>query len=102
MIKGNSPRLVMRITSVPQLLTCTKAPSPATAPFDSCHGRVSGITKFVSVVPPTAVVKLLQHSGLGSNTGMGFLRTNDLSEIKTGELNLDFGAWLKTGKWFEN
>ena len=44
-IKGNSPRLVMRITSVPQLLTCTKAPSPATAPFDSCHGRVSGINK---------------------------------------------------------
>ena len=59
-------------------------------------------TKFVSVVPPTAVVKLLQHSGLGSNTGMSFLRTNDLSEIKTGELNLDFGVWLKTWKWFEN
>ena len=33
---------------------------------------------------------------------MGFLRTNDLSEIKSGELNLDFGVWLKTGKWFEN
>ena len=43
--------------------------------------------------------QLLQHSGLGSNTGMGFLRTNDLSEIETGELNLDFGVWLKTGKW---
>ena len=28
---------------------------------------------------------------------MGFLRTNDLSEIKTGELNLDFWVWLKTG-----
>ena len=28
---------------------------------------------------------------------MGFLRTNDLSEIKTGELNLDFGVSLKTG-----
>ena len=27
---------------------------------------------FVSYVPSTAVVKLLQHSGLGSNTGMGF------------------------------
>ena len=25
---------------------------------------------------------------------MGFLRTNDLSEIKTGELNLDFGVGL--------
>ena len=54
-------------------------------------------TKFISYTPPTAVVKLLQYSGLGSNTGMGFLRTNDLSEIKTGELNLDFGVWLKTG-----
>ena len=28
---------------------------------------------------------------------MGFLRTNDLSEIKTGELNLNFWVWLKTG-----
>ena len=28
---------------------------------------------------------------------MGFPRTNDLSEIKTGELNLDFGVWLKKG-----
>ena len=43
------------------------------------------------------VVKLLQYSGPGSNTGMGFLRTNDLSEIKNGELNLDFGVWVKTG-----
>ena len=42
-------------------------------------------------------MKLLQYSGLGSNTGMGFLRTNDLSEIKTSELNLDFGVWIKTG-----
>ena len=40
MIKENSPELVMRITSVPQLLTCTKAPSPTTSSFDSCHGRV--------------------------------------------------------------
>ena len=39
---------------------------------------------------------LLQYSGLGSNTWMGFLRTKDLSEIKTSELNLDFGVWLKT------
>ena len=28
---------------------------------------------------------------------MGFLRTNDLSEIKNGEFGLDFGVWLKTG-----
>ena len=33
---------------------------------------------FVSYVPLTAVVKLLQYSGLGSNTGMGFHPTNDL------------------------
>ena len=43
------------------------------------------------------MVKLLQHSGLGSNTGMGFLRTNDLSEVKNGELNLDFKVVIKTG-----
>ena len=34
-------------------------------------------TIIVSLVPPTAVVKLLQHSGLGSNTRMGFHPTND-------------------------
>ena len=39
----------------------------------------------------------MQHSDLESNTRMGFLCTNNLSEIKTGELNLDFGVWLKTG-----
>ena len=44
---------------------------------DSCHGRVSGINKIC--IPKFL---LLQHNGLGSNTGMGFLRTNDLSEIK--------------------
>ena len=49
--------------------------------------------------PPTAVVKLLQYSGLGSKTKMSFLRTNDLSEVKTGELNFDFGVWVKTGDW---
>ena len=47
-------------------------------------------------IPSTAIVKLLQYSGLGSNTGMGFLRTNDLSEVKNGELNLDFGVLVKT------
>ena len=68
----------MLITSTLQLIIRSLAPSPATAPFDSCHGRVSGIKKkFVSYVPPTAVVKLLQHSGLGSNMGMGFHPMND-------------------------
>ena len=44
-------------------------------------------------------MKLLQYSGLGSNTGMGFLRTNDLSEVKNGEFCLDFKVWVKTGEW---
>ena len=65
---------------------------------DSCHSRViRNQQNMYPNFPPTAVVKLLHYSGLGSNTGMGFLRTNDLSEIKTGELNLDFGVWVKTG-----
>ena len=29
---------------------------------------------------------------------MGFLRTNDLSEVKNGELNLDFKVWVKIGE----
>ena len=29
--------------------------------------------------------------------GMGFLRTNDLSEVKNGELNLDFKVVIKIG-----
>ena len=37
-------------------------------------------TILVSNVPPTAVVKLMQYSGLGSNTGMGFHPTNDLHQ----------------------
>ena len=43
--------------------------------------RLKGCTtKFISYVPPTVVVKLLQHSGLGSNTGMGFHPMNDLHQ----------------------
>ena len=49
-------------------------------------------------LPPTVVVKLLQYSGLGSNTGMGFLRTKDLSEVKNGEFDLDFKVWVKIGE----
>ena len=33
----------------------------------------------------TAVAKLLQCSGLGSNSGMGFLHTNDSQLIETDE-----------------
>ena len=28
---------------------------------------------------------------------MGFLRTNDLSEVKNGEFDLDFKVWVKIG-----
>ena len=43
----------------------------------SCHSRGARINK-ICILNPTTVVKLLQYSGLGSNTGMGFLCTNDL------------------------
>ena len=45
---------------------------------DSCHNRVIRNQQYLyPKFPPTAVVKLLQYSCLGSITGMGFLRTND-------------------------
>ena len=31
---------------------------------------------------------------------MGFLRTNYLSEVKNGELNLDFKVVMKTVEWW--
>ena len=46
--------------------------------------------KFISYIPPTVVVKLLQYSGLGSNTGMGFLCTNDLL-LRPKMVNFKFG-----------
>ena len=39
-------------------------------------------------VPPTSVVKLLQYSGLGSNTGMGFHPKNDLHKCKKVRLSI--------------
>ena len=45
---------------------------------------------------PIAVAKLLQYSGLGSNSGMGFLRTNDSQVIETAEFQFGFGVLLKT------
>ena len=89
----------MRITSTLQLIIRSLAPSPATAPFDSCHGRVMrNQQNLYSLVPPTAVVKLLQHSGLGSNTGMGFHPMNDVHQcLENGEaFVLDFWIWSKT------
>ena len=66
-------------------------------PFDSCHSRViRNQQNLYPKLPPTAVVKLLQYSGLASNTEMGFLRTNDLGEVKNGEFDLDFKVWVKT------
>ena len=45
---------------------------------------------------PTAVAKLLQYSGLGSKSGMGFLRTNDSQLIETGEFHFQFFGVVKT------
>ena len=55
-------------------------------------------TKFVSYVPPTVVVKLLQHSGLGSNTGMGFHPMNHVHQcLENGEaFCLDLWICFKT------
>ena len=102
----------MWITSTYQLIIRSLAPSPETAPFDSFHGRViRNQQKLVSYTPPTAAVKLLQYSGLGSNTGMGFHPTNDSHEcLKMERLLFGFldlvknrGGWLFTGqlKWFK-
>ena len=59
-------------SQVQQLLTCTKAPSPATTPFDSCTVGVSEPTKFIIRIPPIAVAKLLQYSGFIVEHGDGF------------------------------
>ena len=45
---------------------------------------------------PITVIKLLQYSGLGLNSGMCFLNTNDSQVIETGEFQFRFGVWLKT------
>ena len=47
---------------------------------------------------PTAVAKLMQYSGLGSNSGRGFLRTNDSHLIETGVPSLDFSVLVKIGE----
>ena len=79
----------MMITSTLQLIISSLAPSPATAPFDSCHSSVSRINKIcISYTPATAVVKLLQYSGLGSITGMGFRPRNDLHKCKKVRLSI--------------
>ena len=41
------------------------------------------------------VAKLLQYSGLGSNSRMGFLRTNDSQLIEISEFQFGFGVLLK-------
>ena len=54
-------------------------------------------TKFISYIPPTAIVELLQYSGLGSNTGMGFHPRNDLHKCKKVRLSIwIFGFVSKT------
>ena len=70
---------------------------------DSCHSRYAESTNFIPKILLLPVAKLLQYSGLGSNTVMGFLRTNDLSEDKNGEFGLNFKVVIKTrGWWFAN
>ena len=60
---------------------------------DSCHGRViRNQKKFVSYIPPIAVVKLLQYSGLGLNTGMGFLR--EMRSVVELKMVFLFGFWV--------
>ena len=65
---------------------------------DSCHsGVIRNQQNLFSYVRPTAVVKLLQHSGLGSNTGMGFHPRNDLHQCKKVRLFIwIFGLISKT------
>ena len=89
----------MRIPSTLQLIIRSLAQSSATAPFDSCHGRVMrNQQNLYSLVLPTAVVKLLQHSGLGSNTEMGFHPMNDVHQcLENGEAFVwIFGFLFKT------
>ena len=53
--------------------------------------------KFIFYIPPTAVVELLQYSGLGSNTGMGFHPRNDLHKCEKVMLSIwIFGFVSKT------
>ena len=91
----------MLITSTPQLVISSLAPSPATAPFDSCHSRLSlNQQNLYTYVPPTAVVKLLQYSGLGSNTGMGFHPNNDLHKCTKVRLSI-WNFWIFVSKTVE-
>ena len=63
---------------------------------DSCHSKCSRINNiYKPKIPPTAVAKLLL-AVLGSNSGMGFLHTNDSQVIETGEFQFGFGVLLKT------
>ena len=72
MIKENSLELMMRIMSAQHVVICTKAPSLATTPFDSC--AVGGLesTKFINLIPPIAVAWLLQYSGFRVEHRDGF------------------------------
>ena len=45
---------------------------------------------------PTAVAKLLQYSGLGSKSGMGFLHVKSVTVIENGEFYIGFRVLVKT------
>ena len=51
-------------------------------------------------VPTTAVVKLLQYSGLGSNTGMGFHPKNGLHQVMKVRLSI-WTFWICDSKTVE-
>ena len=55
--------LVIRITSVNQVIIFTKAPSPVAAPFDSWHEGYLKSTKFINLIPSISIALLLQYSG---------------------------------------
>ena len=88
----------MRITSTLQFIIRSLEPSSATAPFDSCHGRVSGINKICFLCSSYCHSLATAHSGLGSNMGMGFHLMNDVHQcLENGEaFVLDFWICFKT------
>ena len=78
--------------------TPTAKAIPSALPVQYLICAIVGMRNQQNLYPkaPTVVAKLLQYSGLWSNSGMGFLRTNDSQFIETGEFQFGFGVLLKT------
>ena len=82
------------ITSVQQFIICTKAPSPATAPFDSGRSRGIRNQQYLYLFPPIVVAWLLQYSGSRVEHRDGFFFAQmDFNEVQNGEFVLDFKVW---------